>query len=189
METVDSISFQAFVALTDPALFLVVDSAGGSRTAQVDLGAVEPVPVTLPVLHGSTELAALRGNFGYSTLLHLGVFTDGTAPILWIVEARSSPGGEGVLVVWYSLAAHFRFRVLTPFLHGGPTLLPAIDTSPTFFPHSWVEKTLSIGHRLLVLPLPCHLGVLDEGSGVGRSAGTLACFTALFTTVGHHVLY
>ena len=57
------------------------------------------------ILTWSTELAALRGNLGYSTLLHLGVFTDGTAPILGIVEARSSPGGEGVVVVWYSRAA------------------------------------------------------------------------------------
>ena len=53
----------------------------------------------------STELAALRGSLGDSTLLHLGVFTDGTALILGIVEARSSPGGEGVFVVWYSRAA------------------------------------------------------------------------------------
>ena len=50
-------------------------------------------------------MAALRGNLGDPTLLHLGVFTDGTAPILGVVEARSSPGGEGVSVVWYSLAA------------------------------------------------------------------------------------
>ena len=55
------------------------------------------------VLTWSTELAAFRGNFGNSTLLHLAGFTDGTASILGIVEARSSPGGEGVLVVWYSL--------------------------------------------------------------------------------------
>ena len=58
-----------------------------------------------PVLTWSTKLAALRGNLWDSTLLHLGVFTDWTAPVLGIVEARSSPGGEGVSVVWYSRAA------------------------------------------------------------------------------------
>ena len=57
------------------------------------------------VLTWSTELSAFGGNFGDSTLLHLACFTDGTALILGIVEARSSPGGEGVLVVWYSLTA------------------------------------------------------------------------------------
>jgi len=135
METVDSISFQAFVALTVAGLGLVVDKTGGSGATQVDLGAVKPVPVTLPVLHWSTELAALGGNFGNSTLLHLAGFTDGTAPILGIIEARSSPGGEGVFVVWYSLTAHFSFRVLTPFMHWGPTLFAAINAFPTFVPH------------------------------------------------------
>lgn len=135
METVDSISFEAFVALTEAGLGLIVDNTGGSGSTQVDLGAVKPVPVTLPVLHWSTELSAFGGNFGDSTLLHLACFTDGTAPILGIVEARSSPGGEGVLVVWYSLTPHFRFRVLTPFMHWGPTLFAAINAFPTFVPH------------------------------------------------------
>ena len=47
---------------------------------------------------------------------------------------------------------------------------------------------MSIRYRFLILPLPLHLGVLDEGFGVGTSTGTLACFTALFGAVGHHVL-
>ena len=51
METVDAISFKALIALTDAALLLAVDSTGGPGPAQVNLGAVEPVPVTLPVLH------------------------------------------------------------------------------------------------------------------------------------------
>ena len=51
METVDSISFEAFVALTEAGLGLIVDNTGGSGSTQVDLGAVKPVPVTLPVLH------------------------------------------------------------------------------------------------------------------------------------------
>ena len=57
------------------------------------------------ILTWSTELAALGGNLGDSALLHLGVFTDGTAPVLGVIEARSSPGGEGVFVVGNSLAA------------------------------------------------------------------------------------
>ena len=51
IETVDSISRQALLALTLPSLPLVVDNTGGPGAAQVDLDAVEPVPVTLPVLH------------------------------------------------------------------------------------------------------------------------------------------
>ena len=51
IEAVDPVSRQSFIAETLPGLPLVVDNTGRSGPAQVDLGAVEPVPVTLPVLH------------------------------------------------------------------------------------------------------------------------------------------
>ena len=69
-------------------------------------------------------------------------------------------------------------------MHGRPTLFAAIDALPTCLPHRGVECALSVGDGLLVLPLPLHLGVLHEGLGGGRSAGTLAAISALFTAGG-----
>ena len=83
---------------------------------------------------------------------------------------------------------HFRFGVLTPLVHGRPTLFAAVDAFPAFLPHGRVEEALSSGHRLLILPLPLHLGVLDEALRVGTGAGTLALLPALLSALVDHVL-
>jgi len=187
METVDSISNQAFIAKTFPRLLLGVDSAAGSGSAQVDLGAVKLVAVTAPVLHWTTELATLSSHLGDTTLLHVAIFTDGTAPVLGVVEAGGSRDGESVFVVWNSLAAVFSVGALAPFMHGEPTLFAAINTLAADLPPGGVEGAESIGYRLLILPFPLHLGPLHVGLSVGRLTGTLAAIFAIYSAVLVHL--
>ena len=57
------------------------------------------------ILTWTTEFAALSRHAGDAALLHIAVFTHGTAPVLGVVEAGGSRDGESVFVVWNSLAA------------------------------------------------------------------------------------
>ena len=177
-ETVDSISLEAFIALTGPSFLLVVDRAGCPGTTEVNLSAVKPVPVTLPVFHwrkyfriklkiicsylGHKTCHTWRQSSRFRTASSVNSYRrDSSYPrgcrskglLRWRGCICSSvfPCNPEKCSVNISTCKeggpsyHFRFRVLTPFMHRRSTLFSAVDTFPTFVPHGGIEQTLSIG--------------------------------------------